>query len=128
MFSRGKLHLLLYSILYTQKLPPGHHCRGRIWECRGLESPPVSSFFLIILLLVPLFVSHCHSHFPSHFCSRCLSHAHTHTFTHSPSHLGPYAVWYGAVSPPGLPAPHNDADGHPGSSRGSAATHAPNCP
>ena len=52
----------------------------------------------------------------------------THTHTLLLSHSGPYAVWYGAISPPGAHPPHDDADGYPGSSRGSAATHAPDSP
>ncbi|KAF6730120.1 Ataxin-2 [Oryzias melastigma] len=40
---------------------------------------------------------------------------------------GPHAVWDGAVTPRGAyPRPH-DAHGHPGSSRGSAGTHGPDC-
>lgn len=41
---------------------------------------------------------------------------------------GPYAVWYSAISPPGTHPPPDDADGHPGSSGGSTATYAPDCP
>lgn len=48
--------------------------------------------------------------------------------SHFLSHLGSYAVWHSAISPPGVLPSADDADGHPGSSRGSAATHAPDCP
>uniref|UniRef100_A0A4W6CGX3 Ataxin 2 n=1 Tax=Lates calcarifer TaxID=8187 RepID=A0A4W6CGX3_LATCA len=47
---------------------------------------------------------------------------------HGTRAAGPYAVWYSTVSPPSTHPPSNDADGNPGSSRGSTATHAPDCP
>lgn len=123
-FATGMLRVLLYSSLHSQKPSPGRNHRGRSCECCGTEarlfclfnelvSSPVClslSFSLSVTLLLSL------------------SHTHTHAQTHFLSHLGPYAVWYGAVSPPGAHSPHDDAYGYSGSSRGSAATHAPDCP